>query len=341
MYNAQRKTHAMTTKNIHGNAMLTRRAFFGGTIAATAFAGCRGLGGGKASKGATKDPNLSVFFSDIHISGPNVKSKWGSQPTYQNPLLGKAVDAVLAMDPLPARVVVFGDIALWFGLVADYETSQPILKRITDAGIDLYVTTGNHDHREPMFRFYPKQAEITPVKGRFVSAIDLGYADLFLMDSLKENLDGEGAGNAVDGELDDAQQKWLVSAASAAKRPFFVGAHHPPNEVKVGSDRITAAFEKNPMFAGYIYGHNHRWFKQWHHKGYSRSHVIRSVCIPSTGWWGDIGYATMRTHADRAELSLVETDFFFPKPLAKGEKRPREWDEILSENRGDVCTFTY
>ena len=29
-------------------------------------------------------------------------------------------------------------------------------------------------------------------------------------------------------------------------------------------------------------------------------------------------------------------------PLAKGEKRPREWDEILSENRrGGVCTFTY
>ena len=49
----------------------------------------------------------------------------------------------------------------------------------------------------------------------------------------------------------------------------------------------------------------------------------------------------MRTHADRAELSLVEMDFFFPRPLAEGEKRPREWDEILAENRGGVCTFTY
>ena len=47
----------------------------------------------------------------------------------------------------------------------------------------------------------------------------------------------------------------------------------------------------------------------------------------------DIGYAEMRTFADRAELKLVETDFYFPRPLNPGEKRPREWDEILSENR--------
>ncbi|MBQ2629830.1 MAG: metallophosphoesterase, partial [Kiritimatiellae bacterium] len=227
----------MTNKNIPCNTLLTRRALFGGAIAAAAF-GSRSATGGENAKCAAKDQNLSVFFSDIHISGPNVKSKWGTQPTYQNPLLGKAVDAVLAMRPLPARVAVFGDIALWFGLAADYETSQPILKRLTDAGIDFYVTTGNHDHRDPLFRFYPRQAEATPVKGRVVSVVDLGHADLFLMDSLKENLDGEGAGNPVDGEFDEAQQKWLVSAAAAAKRPFFVGAHHPPNEVKIGTERI-------------------------------------------------------------------------------------------------------
>ena len=330
----------MMSKNIPCNAPLTRRSFFGGAIAAAAF-GCRSTNSCQTAKGAAKDQNLSVFLSDIHISGRNLKPKRKAQPTYQNPLLENAVDAVLAMDPLPARVVVFGDIALWFGLDTDYETSQPILKRLTDAGIDLYVTTGNHDHRAPLFRFYPRQAEITPVKGRVVSVIDLGYADLFLMDSLRENLDGEGAGNPGDGELDEAQQKWLMSTAAAAKRPFFVGAHHPPNEIKIGTEKITAALEENPMFAGYIHGHNHRWFKQWHHKGYSSGHIVRSACLPSTGWWGDIGYATMRTFADRAELSLVETDFFFPRPLAKGEKRPREWDEILSENRGAVCTFTY
>ncbi|MBQ0031706.1 MAG: hypothetical protein KBT68_02770, partial [bacterium] len=70
-------------------------------------------------------------------------------------------------------------------------------------------------------------------------------------------------------------------------------------------------------------------------------HVTRLVCLPSTGWWGDIGYAIMRTYPDRAELSLVENDFFFPSPLKPGEKSPPEWDDIIAENNGAVSVFRY
>ena len=56
----------MTSKNTPCNALLTRRALFGGAIAAAAF-GCRSAAGGKTAKGAAKDKNLSVFFSDIHV----------------------------------------------------------------------------------------------------------------------------------------------------------------------------------------------------------------------------------------------------------------------------------
>ena len=129
-------------------------------------------------------------------------------------------------------------------------------------------------------------------------------------------------------------QDWLKEWVKNAKRPFFIGAHHQPEEVLIGKDKIASAFANCPLFAGYIHGHNHRWRKNWYQDGtYSRTMVKRSVCLPSTGWWGDIGYAEMRTFADRAELKLVETDFYFPRPLNPGEKRPREWDEILSENR--------
>lgn len=132
------------------------------------------------------DRNLSVFFSDIHVSGWNVKR----QPTYQNPLFEKAVDQVLAMKPRPARVVVFGDVALWKGRHQDYEASLPGFRRLTDAGIELFLTTGNHDHREVLFRYHPRQRELTPVPGRVVSVVDLGSADLFLLDTLKENEKG-------------------------------------------------------------------------------------------------------------------------------------------------------
>ena len=321
---------------------MTRREFFIGA-AATAAAGCVSSAAGAPAV----DANLSVFMSDIHISGLNVKG----QPTYQNPLLDRAIDQVLAMNPRPKRVLVFGDVALWNGRAADYAESAPKLKRLSDAGIEVTVTTGNHDHREPLFAAYPRQKAITPVPGRVTSTVDLGTADFLLLDSLQENPKGEGSGNAVDGTLDEAQAAWLMKTAAEAKRPFFVGAHHPAEElsVTVGSGEkakkvsLLAALEDNPNFAGYVHGHNHRWYKNWYHKGYSKRHVVRYACLPSTGWWGTIGFATFRTFADRAELKLAPgNDFFFPKPLAAGERRPPAWDEIVKEDRESAaCTFVY
>ena len=311
---------------------LSRRNFLAGAVCAVAAPYAA-----KAMGSPCVDRDLSVFLSDIHVSGWNVKK----QPTYQNPLFEKTIDQVLAMNPRPARAVVFGDVALWKGRHEDYEASLPGLKRLTDAGIDLYLTTGNHDHREVMFRYHPKQKEITPVPGRFVSVVDLGCADLFLMDALDENPEGEGSGNKVDGALDQAQLDWLVKAAAAAKRPYFIGAHQPAQEIHGCPKDLRAMFEDDPHFAGYIHGHDHRWYTQWFHKGYTKRHVVRSACLPSTGWWGTIGFATMKTFADRAELRLVQNDFFFPKPLAEGEARPREWDEIMRENEGAMCTFAW
>lgn len=310
---------------------LTRRTFFKGAAATAAFPFVA-----NAMKADCVDQNLSVFMSDIHVAGMVNK-----QPTYQNPLFEKAVDQVLAMRPRPKRVVVFGDIALWVGRHQDYEASLPGLMRLREAGIDLVVTTGNHDHRDAMSKYHKEQYQASPVAGRFVSAVDLGTADLFLMDSLKENAKGEGSGNAVDGALDEEQQHWLYEVAHAAKRPFFVGAHHPIDELKFGKKPLITMLDEVDNFAGYIHGHDHRWYRKWHHVGYSKRRIHRSACLPSTGWWGDIGFATMRTYADRAELAVVENDFFFPKPLAEGERRPREWDLLIAESRGTSCIFTY
>ena len=308
---------------------ITRRGFFFG---AAAVAASTALGGDEV------DGNLTVFLSDIHISGKDVKG----QPTYQNPLLDKAIDQILALRPRPRRAVVFGDVALWRGHAADYAESAPRLKRLSDAGIEVTVTTGNHDHRVPMFAAYPEQAKKTPVPGRVTSVVDLGTSDLFLLDSLNENAAGEGSNNAVAGTLDEAQAAWLKGAAAAAKRPCFVGAHHPPEELSLGRKNILAVLETNPFFAGYIHGHNHRWYLRWYHNGYSRRHVVRIACLPSTGWWGTIGFSLFRTFPDRAELSLAPgNDFFFPNPLKPGEQRPPEWDDIVAEERGGKCVFRY
>lgn len=322
----------------NGLMNINRRNFLGLGAIALANAGCTSL----ASTAAVHDPALSVFLSDIHVAGKGIKTRWGEQPDYQNPLFEKAVDQILAMRPLPQRVMIFGDIALWFGWHQDYEASLPGINRLKAAGIEVFLTMGNHDKRDVFLRYHPTYAKTSPVPGRIVSKIDLGPADLLLLDSLNEGPGGEGTNNTVSGIFDAAQQDWLRETAKAATRPFFCGTHHPPSELCIGKDNVLGFLDKNaPLFAGWIFGHNHRWYKQWHHVGYSKRHVLRSLCLPSTGWWGDIGLATCRTTATDMTVSLVENDFFFPRPLQPGESRPQEWDDIMAENRGDSCRFRF
>ena len=312
---------------------LTRRGFLFGA-AATATCGAalaEGTGG--------VDESLSVFLSDLHVGKPGQKTAWGEQPSYQNDKLAQAVDEILAMNPRPARAVCFGDIALWFGWSGDYEIAASILSRLEKAGIKVYVTTGNHDHREGIFKFFPRQRELTPVPGRTVSVIDLGAADLLLVDSLKEGKPEEGEVNPVEGAMDAAQADWLKAEAKRRKRPFLVGAHHSPTDLS--GCRVVRELVKSPLFAGWVHGHDHSWANDWISESYASMRLARKATLPSTGWWGDIGYATMRTFADHAELRLVQRDFYFPRPLKQGEPRPKLWDDIVAEKRGASCTFRF
>ena len=301
----------------------------------------------KAMKaGSFTDENLSVFISDVHVSGEGVKgTKWGDQPTYQNAFFEKTVDEILGMCPRPKRVVCFGDIALWFGYAKDYEASLPGFRRLTDAGIELYLAMGNHDKRAVFSKYHPAYAKSSPVPGRIVSVVDLGTCDLILLDSLHEGAPEEGTGNPVDGTIDRPQWDWLKEECQRRTRPFLCGAHHAPEELALEIDGkrqdVLSFLRAAPFFRGWVQGHAHTWSTDFFARNWGESTVLRKAVLPSTGWWGDIGYATMRTTADRAELSLVEHDFFFPRPPKEGEARPAQWDEIVAENRGRRCTFVY
>jgi len=315
---------------------ISRRSFLlGSAAAAGTFAGCKAAGFGPSI-----DPDLTAFLSDVHVSGQNIPSKWGVQPTYQNPLFEKTVDAILAMRPRPARVVVTGDIALWFGHDADYAASLPAFERIKAAGIALHLAMGNHDHRDVFLKYHSEYAKSSPVPGRIVSVVGLGTADLLLLDSLKETGSAAGKGNAVEGELDDAQWDWLQEEVKRRTRPFFVASHHNPKDL--GGRPMCRLLAETKFAVGYIFGHHHKWMTDWFKKNYGERRIVRTAGLPSTGWWGDIGFATLRTFADRAELAMAPgNDFFFPKPLKPGEARPAAWDEIRAEHANAHCTFAY
>ena len=315
------------------NGEWSRRGFVLGSAAAAAMAGgCRSW----CVDECKADPNLTAFLSDIHVSGLNVKG----QPTYQNPLFEKVIDAVLALRPRPQRAVVLGDIALWNGRHEDYEASLPGLERLRQAGVELFVAMGNHDHRDVFLRYHPEYAKISPVADRIISVVDLGSADLLLLDSLKETGRGEGTGNAVEGEIDDAQWSWLEAQATSRERPFFVASHHQPDDLSGRKMREMLASTK--YCVGYLHGHCHRWMTTWFKKNYQSRRIVRVAGVPSTGWWGDIGYTLLRTGPDHAELAMAPgNDFFFPSPLKPGESRPREWDDIRSEHANARCVFSY
>ena len=91
---------------------------------------------------------------------------------------------------------------------------------------------------------------------------------------------------------------------------------------------------------GYIHGHDHRWYKRYMRNGWREGEIVkRSLCLPSTGHWGDIGYTLLRTSPDRAVASLVQKEFYFPSPPKAGSPVNLLWTAVTEENRGQTCTF--
>ena len=131
------------------------------------------------------DPSKVVLMSDIHICGEFKDGKPIKYP-YNPTSLNLRIQEILSMRPLPANVLVFGDVAWDYGLEEDYRYAATLLKPLEDAGIRVTMTLGNHDRREPFFKVFPEYAERTPVSGRAVSIVKLPELDIILLDSLAQ-----------------------------------------------------------------------------------------------------------------------------------------------------------
>ena len=124
---------------------------------------------------------------------------------------------------------------------------------------------------------------------------------------------------------------------------MFVCSHFPVGELSVGSQRLAIFLHTCPAVAGYLHGHDHRWYKGLPIGSWSSPHVLRTLCLPSTGHWGDIGYVTLRVAGDRAVAALHEYEYYFPKPKEELKQLREEdeqlWKAICDENRLATCTF--
>jgi len=303
---------------------MTRRGFLSGVTAVAASSCLANV----PTNGAI-DPNKIVFLADPHISG-----KWAVH--HQKRFLAQYVAEICAMNPRPANVIVLGDLANGCGFVEDYRDFAPIVEPLAAAGIRLTLGMGNHDVRENFLKVYPKYAETTKVAGRIVSEVNTPHADFILLDTLWEGT--QSGNNHVDGQLDADQRKWLETRLAAATKPVFVGAHHYMSENGVGLRKLLV---QSPFVHGYIYGHDHEWRVSYEHDGsYGNRQTLRTVCVPSAGHWGDIGYATLDIAADHAVMTVRQTDYFFNYDCP-ASLRQKGWDAVVAENNGRSMTFFF
>lgn len=270
------------------------------------------------------DENHVVIISDLHTNPGG----------YQADRLRRTIADILKMKPLPLNVIALGDLAYLTGRTSEYTLLKEIIAPLEASGIRFTMAMGNHDRRENFAGVFPSYAAASLLSDRFVYIVQTPSADIIVLDSLQQ---GEDENTWITpGALDEPQLKWLEKTISLYTKPFFVTAHHP-----VGETRIQTLLLDNPFCAGYIHGHDHIWRPGWIRKNYSEQTLLRTLCVPSTGHWGDIGYTDLYLDGRDAKACLHEYEFFFPKPVEEGEPRPAQWSLIEEDHKGAVCSFAY
>ena len=309
---------------------VSRRGFIGGLGAAAVAPRLF------AKKPSDYDPDLTVLLSDMHVKGRV------SASDHQLGRFERTVGEILALNPLPARAVVFGDLSYFYGHREDYLRSLPCLKQLEEAGITVTIGMGNHDRRSTFLEVHPDYATRTKVPGRIVTVCDAGAVDFLMLGGLQgaddRALNDRGPNN---GQLDKDQQDWLAAALPAWKKPVFVCSHFPVGDLSVGGKPLAHLLVHTPSVVGYIHGHEHRWCPRDVREAWRKTAPKQGLCLPSTGAWGDIGYALLRTSKGRAVASLVQREFFYPRPPKPGAPVEILWKTIVQANQNKTCTFTW
>lgn len=203
-------------------------------------------------------PATWALLADTHIAGD--KSTIGGGDTNMFDNLNRVIDQILTEDPLPLGAIINGDCAYLEGFEKDYQTLRRPLARLTDAGIPVHMTMGNHDNRGPFYKTLAAQKPATSlVEGKHVTVVKAGPVNFFLIDSLMQV-------NVVTGEIGSAQLAWLDRALSASRdQPAIVFGHHnlQAGQTNVSGIKDTKSFvdvlHSHPHVAAYYYGHTHDW----------------------------------------------------------------------------------
>ena len=263
-----------------------------------------------------RDMNIVAFFSDTHVRAPE------TQPEPQRLL--KCIKAVLNMNPRPATLLCYGDMAFFEGKVEEYQLFKKLMAPIDKAGIKWETTMGNHDRLNNFFEAFPERKEKKPaVKDRYVHIVRTHRADFILLDSYMQG--------QVRGEIRKDQKEWLIDQLkqyTVATKPVFVGCHHLLNETN-----LTDTLLEYPVCPGYIHGHAHKWMVETV-KG------LPSLGFAATGPWGDLGYAVANLTATEATF-VPFVDTYLTPSWSKTKMDAQAMEAYLKKIEGQTLVMPY
>ncbi len=276
-----------------------------------------------AAKKGKFDDDTVVFISDLHTNPQG----------YQPERLVRTVNDILKMKPLPRNVIALGDLAYLRGQISEYTLLRKIIKPIEDAGITLTLGMGNHDRRANYAAIFPEHAAKSAMKNYMNFVVDTPRAAFIIMDSLQEGEDHTSW--IVAGKVEADQRQWVAETLKQFTKPVFVCSHHSIAETGVKDIMLDSTA------CGYIHGHDHVWRPGWIKRNYSSKRLIPTLCIPSTGHWGDIGYMILSLKEKYAVAELKQYEYFFPKPVADGAEKPLQWQFMEEDHKGLKYHFAY
>ncbi|MDO5308072.1 MAG: metallophosphoesterase [Planctomycetia bacterium] len=253
------------------------------------------------------DPNLIAIFSDTHLHGP--------ETTQHVVRFKKCVNKILAMNPLPANLLIYGDVAYLQGKIEEYQLFRELIKPIEAAGIKWEIAMGNHDRIANYREIFPERFTNQPIEDRYVNIVATPHADFILLDSY---LEGQ-----VKGWISPEQRTWLEGVVKTYdKKPFFVGCHHPLKETE-----LAELLKSCPKCVAYLHGHHH----------YYRTPIdrdMRTICFPSVGHWGDMGFVMANLTETEATFTPDIDEYQWSKYgyVKEPEKNVEEYMAQLNAN---------
>lgn len=304
--------------NTKKNFMPNRRQFLstlGKTTAGVAFWSTFWCSGGSETVfGAENvgtsgfDPNHLVLLADTHC-GPGLK--------HQLDFFRKTIQEIVAMNPRPTHVLIYGDFAFLYGKKEDYVLLKSLLTPLAEAGIPWTTCMGNHDRRDTFAEVFPEHAEKSLMAERLVFRIETPSVDFLLLDSLIQYKDTSKW--ITPGEILPDQRDWLHETLKAQTKPIILGAHHLLNETKI-EDIIL----EHSCVVGYINGHAHYWTPNVY-KG------VQALTLPSCGHWGDIGIVNAFLSPKEAKFQVFMRDYLLGNRGPDFEPNPDREKNIVAK----------